>query len=68
MPEYRVKELAALEGVESKTIRMWITKGVYGSAVRRTPGGHFRIFVEHANDANATRDASTSKADRDRRA
>lgn len=41
MSEYTVKEFAARERVEERTVRRWITKGAVDT--RRTPGGGIRI-------------------------
>lgn len=39
--EWKVNEYAALERVDPRTVRRWITKGAI--TVRRTPGGGVRI-------------------------
>jgi excisionase family DNA binding protein len=39
--EWTVKEFAARERVDERTVRRWITKGAID--VRRTPGGGIRI-------------------------
>jgi len=41
MRELTVKQLAEREGVKTKTVYRWITKGALD--VRRTPGGGIRI-------------------------
>ena len=41
MPEFTVKEFAAKERVDERTVRRWIVKGAVD--VRRTPGGGVRI-------------------------
>lgn len=41
MNELTVKELAARERVDERTVRRWIDKGAV--QVRRTPGGGIRI-------------------------
>jgi predicted site-specific integrase-resolvase len=41
MTELTVKEYAAKERVDERTVRRWITKGAV--KVRRTPGGGIRI-------------------------
>jgi predicted site-specific integrase-resolvase len=41
MTELTVKEYAAHERVDERTVRRWITKGAV--TVRRTPGGGIRI-------------------------
>ena len=40
--EFTVKEYAARERVDERTVRRWIVKGAVN--VRRTPGGGIRIF------------------------
>lgn len=40
--EWTVKEYAAKERVDERTVRRWITKGAV--IVRRTPGGGIRIL------------------------
>lgn len=40
--EFTVKELAARERVDEKTVRRWIQKGAV--EIRRTPGGGIRIM------------------------
>ena len=42
MPEFTVKEFAAKERVDERTVRRWIDKGAVD--VRRTPGGGVRIL------------------------
>lgn len=42
MSELTVKEYAAQERVDERTVRRWITKGAV--KVRRTPGGGIRIL------------------------
>lgn len=42
MNELTVKEYAAQERVDERTVRRWITKGAV--KVRRTPGGGIRIL------------------------
>lgn len=46
--EYTVKEFAAIERVDERTVRRWIVKGAID--VRRTPGGGIRI-VERRSDS-----------------
>lgn len=46
--EMTVKEMAAHERVDERTVRRWIAKGAV--EVRRTPGGGIRI-VERRNEA-----------------
>lgn len=41
MAEFTVKEFAAKERVDERTVRRWIDKGAVD--VRRTPGGGVRI-------------------------
>jgi len=41
--EFTVKEIAIRERVDERTVRRWISKGVFEGQVRRTPGGHIRI-------------------------
>ena len=50
MPEFTVKEFAAKERVDEKTVRRWIVKGAVD--VRRTPGGGVRILEPTQNGAN----------------
>lgn len=45
-----VKELAAIERVDERTVRRWIAKGAV--EVRRTPGGGIRI-VERRSEVRA---------------
>jgi excisionase family DNA binding protein len=40
--ELTVKEFAAIERVDERTVRRWIAKGAI--SVRRTPGGGIRIM------------------------
>jgi len=42
MTQLTVKEMAALERVDERTVRRWIAKGAVD--VRRTPGGGIRIL------------------------
>lgn len=41
MTELTIKEFAAVERVDERTVRRWIAKGAV--EVRRTPGGGIRI-------------------------
>lgn len=38
-----VKEFAAKERVDERTVRRWIEKGALADVIRRTPGGGIRI-------------------------
>jgi predicted site-specific integrase-resolvase len=46
--EMTVKEFAALERVNIRTVKTWIEKGAV--QVRRTPGGGVRVLVDRATD------------------
>lgn len=43
MSELTIKEFAALERVDERTVRRWIAKGAVEA--RRTPGGGVRVIV-----------------------
>lgn len=45
MNELTVKEFAAVERVDERTVRRWISKGAVET--RRTPGGGIRIPTPH---------------------
>jgi excisionase family DNA binding protein len=47
MSELTVKEFAAVERVDERTVRRWISKGAV--EVRRTPGGGVRIPASRNN-------------------
>ena len=46
--EYTVKEYAALEQVEPRTVWRWIEKGAVN--VRKTPGGRYRVCLPVVRD------------------
>lgn len=50
MIELTIKEFAAQERVDERTVRRWIEKGAV--EIRRTPGGGIRI-VEHRRESRA---------------
>lgn len=54
MGEYTVKEYAAQERVDERTVRRWIAKGAVEH--RRTPGGGIRI-VERRHGSRGPRAA-----------
>jgi predicted site-specific integrase-resolvase len=49
--ELTVKEFAAIERVDERTVRRWIAKGAV--SIRRTPGGGIRI-VERRSESRVT--------------
>lgn len=51
--ELTVKEFAAKERVDERTVRRWITKGAVD--VRRTPGGRVRV-LDQAGQSRANTD------------
>jgi DeoR/GlpR family transcriptional regulator of sugar metabolism len=51
--DYTVKEYAAKERVDERTVRRWIEKGALDGAVRRTPGGGIRITEKQSRMTNA---------------
>ena len=53
MRELTVKELAAKERVDERTVRRWIEKGAVD--VRRTPGGGVRIIDRRSDMASPDR-------------
>lgn len=55
--EMTVKEMAAQERVDERTVRRWIAKGAVD--VRRTPGGGIRI-VERRSDVRQLAPAMAS--------
>ena len=55
--ELTVKEFAALERVDERTVRRWIAKGAVD--VRRTPGGGIRI-LERRSESRVTIFARTN--------
>ncbi len=46
-PEFTVKQFAAREQVNERTVRRWVEKGAL--QVRRTPGGGLRIADKRAD-------------------